>query len=341
MNSVIARQEPKPRGIAVNNRRVIFATLNACLIAASLYTAVSAPAFAKTDVAITNYRGPWSSTDTYGAGAVVTYNGASYVCLVKNRGTTPNSSNTDWAIFADPGATGATGPAGLPGPQGATGQQGPQGNPGSTGAMGPPGPMGPAGAAGPVGQTGAQGPAGPAGAAGAQGPQGPAGPQGPPGSSVSSCATAVPGNKATEPQNLSAVFPGQSISPVTGGPLSNASASTAEDWYMIAVAAPAFENLGSSVIENDGANPQIILSADATAYAFDVFINVNGVWGYANNCDSQTPAIGLSVHFGGAIQYDINSISCTLPNPTQALLVHVRAVSTNPSCSTYTLNISD
>lgn len=334
----------------MNTRRVIFASLNAGLIAVSLSAAVNAPAFAKTDVAITNYRGPWSSTDTYGAGAIVIYNGAGYVCLVKNTGTTPDSSNTDWAILADPGATGATGPAGLPGPQGATGQQGPQGNSGSTGAMGPPGPLGPAGAAGPVGQTGAQGPAGPAGAAGSQGfagppgpqgPQGPAGPQGPPGVSVSSCATAVPGNKATEPQNLSFLVAGQSISPVTGGPLSNASASTAEDWYMIAVAAPAFENLGSSVIENDGANPQITLSADATAYAFDVFINVNGVWGYVNNCDSQTPAIGLPVHFGGAIQYDINSISCTLPNPTQSLLVHVRAVSTNPSCSTYTLNISD
>lgn len=322
----------------MSNRRVIFASLNAGLIAASLYAAVSAPALAKTDVAITNYRGSWSSTDTYGAGAVVTYNGASYVCLVKNTGTTPNSSNTDWAILADPGATGATGPAGLPGPQGAAGQQGPQGNPGSTGAMGPPGPLGPAGAAGLAGAAGSQGFAGPP---GAQGPQGPAGPQGPPGVSVSSCATAVQGNKATEPHNLSFLVAGQSISPVTGGPLSNASASTAEDWYMIAVAAPAFENLGSSVIENDGANPQITLSADATAYAFDVFINVNDVWGYANNCDSQTPAIGLPVHFGGAIQYDINSISCTLPNPTQALLVHVRAVTTNPSCSTYTLNISD
>src|SRR5580658_8371453 len=91
----------------------------AFLIAALLNTAFAVDVFAATDVAITNFRASWSSTTTYAAGAVVTYDGASYISLVnRNTGIPPNSSTTDWAILNAPGATGAAGPQGEAGPTG-------------------------------------------------------------------------------------------------------------------------------------------------------------------------------------------------------------------------------
>jgi hypothetical protein len=117
----------------------------------------------------------------------VTYEGASYICLVKNTGVVPSTSTGDWSILDAPGATGKTGPAGATGPQGPTGPAGPAGaigatgSPGSSGPQGPQGPSGPAGPAGPAGQAGATGPVGPAGPTGASGPSGPQGPQGPQG----------------------------------------------------------------------------------------------------------------------------------------------------------------
>ena len=64
--------------------------------------AVGGPA-AATSVAFTNFRAAWVSTTAYGAGAVVTYNGASYFCLVGNTNVNPSSSATDWAILVAPG----------------------------------------------------------------------------------------------------------------------------------------------------------------------------------------------------------------------------------------------
>ena len=175
--------------------------LSAILALAFLAIVAVSSATAATSIAITNFRGAWLSTPSYGAGAVVTYNGASYICLVGNTNVIPSSNTTDWAILDAPGlpgATGATGPQGPPGPtgaKGATGATGPQGPAGLTGAKGAAGPAGPAGAVGPQGPAGAQGPAGPIGPpgptgamgpqglTGATGPAGPAGPQGPAGGS--------------------------------------------------------------------------------------------------------------------------------------------------------------
>jgi Collagen triple helix repeat (20 copies) len=138
-----------------------------------LIAAVNNPAPAATSIAITNFRGAWAFSVAYAAGAVVTYNGASYICLLKNSGVAPSTNTADWAILDAPGATGAVGAAGAPGAQG---------------VMGPPGPVGPAGTAGAAGPAGTQGPAGPvgpAGAPGAQGSTGLTGAQGPPGAGLS------------------------------------------------------------------------------------------------------------------------------------------------------------
>jgi hypothetical protein len=107
------------------------------------------------------FAGAWSSTNTYGLGTVVFYNGSSYVSLIDgNVGNEPDTNPTQWALLAQQGAAGAagaTGPAGPIGPTGVTGATGATGSTGATGATGPVGPMGLAGA------TGAQGPQGPPG----------------------------------------------------------------------------------------------------------------------------------------------------------------------------------
>jgi hypothetical protein len=133
---------------------------------------------ARTGIEINDFKGIWTSTARYKTGNVVTYRGASYICLVGNNGVSPNTNTGDWAILDAPGATGAVGAAGPPGPTGLTGPQGPAGQ---QGAAGPPGPGGPAGPIGPQGPAGARGAAGAQGVAGTPGVQGPAGPQGPAG----------------------------------------------------------------------------------------------------------------------------------------------------------------
>jgi hypothetical protein len=87
-----------------------------------------------------SWRGQWSATAFYGAGAVVSYQGGAYVSLKSpNVNHPPSTSASYWASF---GGTGAQGPAGPAGPQG------PAGAPGTRGPAGPAGPQGPAGAAG-------------------------------------------------------------------------------------------------------------------------------------------------------------------------------------------------
>jgi Collagen triple helix repeat (20 copies) len=164
-------------------RNRTFAALSAILFAAFLNVAISAPANAATiNINFANFRGAWSSTITYGAGAVVIYNGASYISLISsNKNVAPSSSTTAWSIMDPPGATGATGPAGAQGPAGPQGAQGTTGATGAQGIMGPPGPVGSAGATGAKGATGSTGPAGAQGAAGPQGLHGSTGPIGPQG----------------------------------------------------------------------------------------------------------------------------------------------------------------
>jgi hypothetical protein len=139
------------------------------------YCALGSPAHAATNIAFKDFQGVWSATTSYAAGAVVTYDNASYFALAASLGAKPTSNTTDWSILDAPGAPGAQGPAGPKGATGATGAEGPAGAKGATGAAGPEGPAGAKGA------TGAAGPAGPKGAMGSAGARGPAGPQGPAG----------------------------------------------------------------------------------------------------------------------------------------------------------------
>jgi hypothetical protein len=165
------------------NRKVAFAPWCAMLMGLFLSTAMMAPAAAAISIAITNYRGDWNSTVQYGAGAVVTYNGQSYIAIVKNNNVVPTETAA-WAVLDAQGPTGPVGATGATGAAGATGASGATGPAGPAGPMGPPGPIGPAGAtgpAGPVGATGATGSPGAQGVPGPQGPQGAAGATGPPG----------------------------------------------------------------------------------------------------------------------------------------------------------------
>jgi hypothetical protein len=174
----------------MTNRNSAFAPLSAIVVAAFFSFGYIGTASAEPPdhgVRIGHFYSAWVSTQSYDAGSVVTYAGASYISLVKNRGVAPNKKTGDWAILDAPGATGPQGPIGLTGDTGATGATGatgPQGLPGlpgpqgpiglrgATGATGPAGPTGPRGSAGPVG------PVGPAGRVGATGPAGPTGPAG-------------------------------------------------------------------------------------------------------------------------------------------------------------------
>ncbi len=123
-----------------------------------------------------NWRGAWTSIDTYMAGDGVSFGGSSYICLqANNTGNQPDSSPAFWDLVAqkgdkgdqgntgpkgDPGTPGATGPKGDSGPQGPAGPQGPQGVPGVTGNTGPQGSTGPQGPVGPQGPAGANGKSG-------------------------------------------------------------------------------------------------------------------------------------------------------------------------------------
>jgi hypothetical protein len=161
-------------------RRPRLQLLCASLVAvAQLLTGAVANAAVAVPVLV--FQGAWTSSTLYSPGAVVTYNGQSYISLALNKAVAPNSNANDWSLLDAAGATGAQGPQGpqgIPGPTGATGPQGPVGPAGATGATGPAGPAGPAGTPGAKGATGATGPQGPAGLTGATGPQGPAGPAG-------------------------------------------------------------------------------------------------------------------------------------------------------------------
>jgi hypothetical protein len=146
-------------------RKIAVAPWSAMLMGLILYAAMTPPATAAISIAVTNFRGDWDPTVNYGAGAVVTYSGQSYIAIVKNNNVVPTETDA-WAILDAKGAQGSVGAAGATG---------------ATGAPGPAGPAGPAGAMGIQGAAGAQGAAGSAGAAGAPGPQGPIGLTGSPG----------------------------------------------------------------------------------------------------------------------------------------------------------------
>jgi hypothetical protein len=156
------------------NRKAACVPRSVLLMGLFLGMAMTAPTIAAISIGITNFRGEWDLTVNYGAGAVVTYKGQTYIAIVKNNNVVP--TNTDaWAILDSAGAQGPLGPSGA---KGATGATGPGGPTGSVGPPGPLGPAGPAGAQGPAGATGANGSIGATGATGAAGPQGPAGPAG-------------------------------------------------------------------------------------------------------------------------------------------------------------------
>jgi hypothetical protein len=142
----------------------------------------------------------------------------------------------------------------------------------------------------------------------------------------------------SNPRVLGAIDPG-GIAEVTGGPLSTAS--NAEYWYSVTLSAP--EADPPSPVINANANPQIKLSVDIMDYVFDVFLDASG--NAATQCFGPSAggtAVGV-IQFGGSLyQASGSQIGfCTLPNPMQTLFVRVRAISTNPTCGTYTLVASD
>jgi hypothetical protein len=144
---------------AASNSRLAAAVhgiLIATAVVMTLSTAVTSPAHA-TSVAIKNFQGVWSSATAYTAGAVVTFNNASYIALVGSQGASPAANPGAWAILDAPGAKGATGPTG---PKGSTGPTGAKGATGATGATGAAGAKGATGATGATGAKGATGPAG-------------------------------------------------------------------------------------------------------------------------------------------------------------------------------------
>jgi Collagen triple helix repeat (20 copies) len=186
--------------------------LRAAFFTAVLTAGVSTAA--TVNVPVTNFQGAWATTVAYTAGDVVTYQGASYICIVANAHDAPLTHPNFWKILDAAGATGAAGPAGPPGAAGSPGPAGPAGTPGPIGLTGPTGSTGPAG---PTGVQGATGPIGSTGATGAQGPAGPTGPQGPPGpglqvgsvtGSVEMCA---PGSSAPQPVAALVYIPGHAV----------------------------------------------------------------------------------------------------------------------------------
>ncbi len=151
-------------------------------------------------------RGSWSPSTQYNDNDTVSYNGSSWIALLPNLASAPNSTNPAWQLLAAKGINNqgvwvqtvnyqvddavtsggefwlAVAPNIGSAPSdtnanwqliAATGVEGP---PGPTGAVGPAGATGPQGSVGPAGP---QGPTGVAGPQGTQGSTGPAGPQGP------------------------------------------------------------------------------------------------------------------------------------------------------------------
>ncbi len=83
------------------------------------------------------WQGTYSSGTNYALGAVVGWNGASYVSLVSgNAGQVPGSSLGYWAMLAAAGVNGVNGAAGVAGATGAQGAAGAAGATGATGARG-------------------------------------------------------------------------------------------------------------------------------------------------------------------------------------------------------------
>jgi hypothetical protein len=166
-----------------------YLTAAVCASAVGLVLGAAMPghASAAISIAISNFRGDWDPTVSYGAGAVVTYAGQSYIAIVKNNNVVPTETDA-WASIDAPG------PQGIQGPPGPTGVSGTSGAQGATGPAGPAGSSGPPGPVGPVGSTGPAGPVGPTGATGSQGLQGLQGPQGLPGATGASGAngTGIP-----------------------------------------------------------------------------------------------------------------------------------------------------
>jgi len=321
------------------------------------------------------YENTWSSATAYTTNDVVTENGTSYVALRNNSAVNPaidvSNSGGNWAIFAAGGAQGSAGPAGPAGPDGLAGSAAilaigsvttsAPGSPalvtnvGTTSSaildftipQGPTGPVGPAGAGGAIGPTGPAGPAGatgaqgPQGSTGAQGPQGATGPQGP--SGTNGCGTAVSGNPAYSAQAVGLLNPGSSAD-ITSGPLSSASAASAETWYTVTVETPQIQTTPEgTVVYPLAAHPHMTMTSDSVTYAFDVLSNYGGAWGYYTNClnGGTSPAVGLVSQFDGGFATSQSTVICTQPNQFQLLYVRVRAVTPNPNCTTFTLLLTD
>jgi len=168
-------------------RKVAVAPWCAMFMGLILYAAMTSPATAAISIAITNFRGDWDPTVHYGAGALVTYNGQSYIAIVKNNNVVPTETDA-WAILDAQGAQGPQGPAGAAGAPGPAGPAGPAGAMGIAGAAGAQGPVGPAGVQGPIGNTGAQGAPGPQGPIGLTGSPGAPGTNGVNGTGAPTCA---------------------------------------------------------------------------------------------------------------------------------------------------------
>jgi|HubBroStandDraft_4_1064222.scaffolds.fasta_scaffold386369_2 hypothetical protein len=86
----------------MTSRTFAFAPLGAFLMATFLAAALSAPA-AATDVAFTDFEGAWVATTTYKPGAVVIFDGSSYVCITQNIHIRPPGHTHDWAILGTSG----------------------------------------------------------------------------------------------------------------------------------------------------------------------------------------------------------------------------------------------
>ena len=158
------------------------------------------------------------------------------------------------------------------------------------------------------------------------------------------CATTVAGNTAAAPTSLGALNTGAFVT-ATGGPLSTASA--AAYWYMVTVQNPQLlvtQIAPYLIVENPSSHPKITLTGDTTDYVFDVYENAAGT--VAPNCDVGIPSTGTRLwetFYDGAFNSaGAPVLSCpALPNEPQTLFIKVYPITTNPSCGTYTLNISD
>lgn len=97
------------------------------------FSAVAADALFVISSSSMAYKGNWSTSEKYAIRDVVFYDGSSWFSLKgDNRGNTPATTSSYWAMLARKGDTGPAGPIGPTGPTGATGQTG------ATGPAGPP-----------------------------------------------------------------------------------------------------------------------------------------------------------------------------------------------------------